>query len=252
MRDDLTLTTESSSTIPHRPQVIHRPWIYPDDHSALFEDEQSHSTADHHQHHKPPPAAAERVSPRSHREERDASAAAAASNYYGSNRYYCDVPPTTRDAGMQAKRSLMMQGPQHGQQPWLEMESPSGGGTVVMDDMDDATTVAVSSANQDACFCMGYNVLDFWMPPAGGPSSVRGGRNRKSHNRHHPSRRHGGRQPALGKVAEEGSTEGGDRPLGHHLPSSPSRSMARSDPDGAYNSHQYTTNTAATTPKLSR
>lgn len=258
MRDDLTLTTESSATIPHRPQVIHRPWIYPDDHSALFEDEQSHSTADHHDHHKPPAAAAERVSPRSHREERDASAAAAASSpqYYGSNRYYYDVPPTTRDAGMQAKRALMMQGQQPGQQPWLEMESPSVG-TAAMDDFDDATTVAVSSANQDACFCMGYNVLDFWMPPAGGggPAARGGGGRSRKGPRHHPSRRPSGRPPVLGKVAEEGSAEGGGgggggdhRPLGHQLP--PSRSAARSDPDGAYNSHQYTTN--LTTAKLAR
>jgi hypothetical protein len=241
-RDDLTLTTEGSSTFPRKPQAIHRPWILPDDYEdgALFEDDTSQSTADPNLHtrhpHRHPTApkanygdSGHGVSPRSHREERDASC----------GRYSAASSGHRPRAGAGTAA------------PWLEMELPSGeqehGG-----DFDDATTVAVAS-NQDACFCMGYNVLDLWMPPASGNSrtraggrSLRGGSRRGAssykhlpHHLHPTSRR--GQPGILGRVAEEGSSYH-DGPV-----LQPSRSAARSDPDGAYNAHQYNTTTTMVT-----
>ena len=200
-RDDFTLTTDSSSTIPIRSQVVHRPWIYQDD-SALFDDEQTATSGEHSKYADQYGVGGDRVSPRSLREERDVGA-----HYYGTSYY---VPPSPQDAGMHARHSL-------NRSQWLEMEHSRVG-----DDHDDATTVAVA-ANQDACFCMGYNVLDLWMPPttSTGSSKVR----RKSRRASSGKRR-------LGRVVEGSHENSYDRQLQQKF-------TGRTDPDGAYNDQHY-------------
>lgn len=183
--DDFTLTTDSSSTMCHgKPQAIHRPWIYPDD-SLIMSDEISTGSSKAKrsvktQEHKP-------VSPRTLREERDVE---------------CSMHIPTAD-----NKSSHQQ--RYTQPQWLEME--------VSEDLDDSTvtTAQVTASNpSEACYCMGYNVLEYLMvPPAS--RQLRGGSRRSLRLR----------QSRLGRVEEE------DYPQVE-------RKFSR-DPDGAYHGQEH-------------
>lgn len=232
--DDLTLTTDSSSTLPHRPQVIHRAWPYyayqqmqqggpmptapqmPPTHYSSAQPDQypKHQYRDNMQQNKNSQMTGQlnTQSPRTLREERDISAAAAA-------------------AATAVK-------PEHGKAYdthglWLEME-PSG-------DFDDNATTAIQSDPGAACHCFGYNVLDLWMPAPRRVYRPRGPR-RPIH-------------PAyLGKLAE-GSHEDdvyeershgvaresrySDRVVDTVVREHDNRIAVRADPDGAYSAHHY-------------
>lgn len=222
-RDDLTLATESSATLPARSQAIHRPWLYPDD-PPLFadEDNDNFSTTSSKQPEGSHVDDDDLESPRSVREEREVGL-----------KLHLDQPSRGNGRKVKAK-SLPSQARGGSGGAWLEME-PSD-----IDQHDDdvtVSTVAVTSNNKDACFCMGYNVLDMVLPPEQG--SPTHGRRKMRFPRHQQKTK---RHTTLGRVEESAFEHivSADRSSSSRYRNQiESKLSTRTDPDGAYNNNHY-------------